>query len=62
MLAPARLGMPDPIARISFAFTQFVEKAIADPVWRASSAKARRLRTEFARSVRENLKADLAEA
>src|SRR3954463_6888092 len=33
MLAPARLGMPDPVARISFAFTQFLEKAIADPVW-----------------------------
>jgi AcrR family transcriptional regulator len=32
-LAPARLSMPDPVARLSFAFTEFVEKAIADPLW-----------------------------
>jgi AcrR family transcriptional regulator len=29
LLAPARLGKADPIARMSFAFTEFVEKAIA---------------------------------
>ena len=33
LLAPARLGLHDPIAGLSFAFTQFLEKAIADPVW-----------------------------
>src|SRR6185312_7000887 len=31
LLAPARLSLRDPIARLSF--TQFLERAIADPVW-----------------------------
>ena len=62
LLAPARLGMPDPIARMSFAFTQFVEKAIADPVWARLVVQSAQAPTEFARSVRANLKADLAAA
>src|SRR3954467_4468797 len=33
MLAPARLAMKDPVGRMSFAFTQFLNKAIADPAW-----------------------------
>ena len=44
LLAPARLGLPDPIARISFAFTQFLTKAIADPDWARLVVRARRLR------------------
>ena len=62
LLAPARLGMRDPIARMSFAFTQFLEKAIADPVWARLVVQSAQAPTEFARSVRANLKADLAEA
>src|SRR6476469_1917014 len=31
LLAPARRGLRDPIARISFAFTQFLDKAMAEP-------------------------------
>ena len=62
MLAPTRLGMPDPIARMSFAFTQFVKKAIADPLWARLVGQSAQAPTEFARSVRENLKADIAEA
>jgi AcrR family transcriptional regulator len=62
LLAPARLGMPDPIARMSFAFTEFVEKAIADPRWAQLVVRSAQAPTEFARSVRANLKADLAEA
>src|SRR5215208_6566309 len=62
LLAPARLGMPDPIARMSFAFTEFVEKAIADPLWAQLVVRSAQAPTEFARSVRANLKADLAEA
>ena len=54
--------MPDPIARMSFAFTQFVEKAIADPLWAQLVVRSAQAPTEFARSVRANLKADLAEA
>ena len=59
---PARLGLRDPIARISFAFTQFLEKAIADPVWARLVVRSAQAPTEFARSVRANLKTDLEEA
>jgi AcrR family transcriptional regulator len=62
MLAPARLGVPDPIARISFALAQFLEKAIADPVWARLVVQSAQTPTEFARSIRANLKADLTEA
>ena len=62
LLAPARLGLRDPIARISFAFTQFLEKAIADPVWARLVVQSAQAPTEFARSVRANLKTDLTEA
>ena len=60
LLAPARLGLRDPIARISFAFSQFLAKAIADPVWARLVVQSAQAPTEFARSVRENLKTDLS--
>ena len=60
LLAPARLGLPDPIARLSFAFTQFLEKAIADPVWARLVVQSAQAPTEFARSVRAHLKTDLS--
>ena len=62
ILTPARLGMPDPIARISFAFTQFLAKAIADPVWARLVLQGVRTPTGFGRGVRANLKADLTKA
>lgn len=62
LLAPARLGIRDPIARMSFAFTEFVEKAIADSHWAQLVVRSAQAPTEFAQSVRANLKADLAEA
>ena len=62
LLAPARLGLRDPIARLSFAFTQFLEKAIADPVWARLVVQSAQAPTEFARSVRARLKTDLSEA
>jgi AcrR family transcriptional regulator len=62
LLAPARLSQPDPIARISFALTQFLTKAIADPVWARLVIQSAQAPTEFLRSVRSNLKADLTEA
>ena len=33
LLAPSLLGEPDPIVRMSLAFTKFLEKAINDPLW-----------------------------
>ena len=62
LLAPARLGLRDPIARLSFAFTQFLEKATADPAWARLVVQSAQAPTEFARSVRANLKTDLDEA
>ena len=62
LLAPARRGLRDPIARLSFAFTQFLEKAIADPVWARLVVQSAQAPTEFARSVRAHLKTDLSEA
>jgi len=62
LLAPARLGLRDPIARISFAFSQFLAKAIADPTWARLVVQSAQAPTEFARSVRENLKTDLNKA
>ena len=33
LLAPSRLGEPDPVERMSLAFTKFLEKAINEPLW-----------------------------
>src|SRR5918994_5608453 len=62
LLAPARLKLSDPVARLSFAFTEFVEKAIADLLWAQLVVRSAQAPTESARSIRANLKADLAEA
>ena len=63
LLAPARLGLPDPIARhILRLQPNFLAKAIADPVWARLVVQSAQAPTEFARSVRENLKTDLTEA
>ena len=42
--------------------TEFLAKAIADPVWARLVVQSAQAPTEFARSVRENLKTDLNEA
>ena len=62
LLTPARLNMPDPIARMSFAFTKFVEKAIADPRWAQLVIRSAQAPTGFVLSVRANFKADLTQA
>ena len=59
LLARSRLDQPDPIERMSFAFTKFLEKAISDPVWARLVVRSAQAP---ASGVRENLKADLAEA
>src|SRR4029079_471084 len=62
LLAPARLGLRDPIARLSFAFTQFLEKAIADPAWARLVIQTSQSPSEPFGGVRANLKMDLAKA
>ncbi|THK35740.1 TetR/AcrR family transcriptional regulator [Ensifer sp. MPMI2T] len=62
LLTPARAELRDPIARLSFAFTQCLEKAISDNEWARLVVQTSQRPTEFGRSVRDNLKVDLAEA
>ena len=62
VLTPARLELRDPIARLEFAFTQFLQKGISDPAWARLVVQSAQIPTEFGRGVREHLKADLAEA
>src|SRR5215204_3742846 len=62
LLAPARLGLPDPVARMSFVLSRFLEKAIAEPAWARLVVQSAQTPTEFARGVRANLKTDLIEA
>jgi len=61
LLAPSRLDEPDPIERMSLAFTKFLEKAINDPLWGRLVVRSVEAPAAIGR-VRENLKADLAEA
>src|SRR5689334_10373654 len=62
LLAPARLGISDPIDPISFGFTQFLERAINEPAWARLVIQSAQAPTEFAQTVRANLKRDLTEA
>jgi AcrR family transcriptional regulator len=62
LLAPARLGIPDPIARLSFGLTKFLEKAIAEPLWARLVIQSAQAPTGVREGIRTNLKADLAEA
>ena len=62
VLTPARLELQDPIERLSFAFTQFLEKAISSPDWARLVVQSSQSRSEFARGIRTNLKKDIVEA
>jgi AcrR family transcriptional regulator len=62
LLAPARLGISDPIARLSFGLTKFLEKAIAEPLWARLVIQSAQAPTGVRQRIRTNLKADLAEA
>jgi AcrR family transcriptional regulator len=61
LLAPLRLDVPDPVERLSFAFTQFLEKAINDPLWGRLVVRSVQVPAALA-GIREHLEADLAEA
>ena len=62
LVAPARLGIPNPIARLSFGLTKFLEKAIAEPLWARLVIQSAQAPTGVRDGIRANLKADLAEA
>ena len=61
LLAPSRLDEPDPIVRMSFAFTKFLEKALDDPIWARVVVRSAQVPAGLDQ-IREHLKADLAEA
>ncbi|HEY5815861.1 MAG TPA: helix-turn-helix domain-containing protein [Solirubrobacterales bacterium] len=61
MLTPAKLELSDPVARLAFMSTQFLEKAISDQVWARLVVQSSQSPTEFARGIREHLKGDLAD-
>ena len=60
LLAPSRLDEPDPIGRISFAFTELLNKALDDPIWARLMVRIAKAPVGLDLSVR--LKADLAQA
>lgn len=62
ILAPARLELEDPVERISFAFIQFMEKAISDSDWARLVVQSAHSPTEFGLGIRDHLKGDLEEA
>jgi AcrR family transcriptional regulator len=61
LLAPSRLDEPDPVVRMSFAFTKFLEKAFDDPVWARVVVRSAQVPAGLDQ-IREHLEADLAEA
>jgi AcrR family transcriptional regulator len=61
LLAPSRLNEADPLARMSSAYAKFLEKALDDPFWARLVVRSAQAPAAFSR-IRENLKADLAEA
>lgn len=62
VLAPTMLAIRDPIARLSFAFTKFLEKAIADPTWARLVVQSAQSPAVFGHGIRAHLKADVAQA
>ena len=61
LLAPSRLDEPDPILRMSFAFTKFLEKALDDPVWARVVVRSAQVPAGLDQ-ICEHLEADLAQA
>ena len=62
LLTPLRLELRNPIERLSFAFTKFLERAGTDADWARLVVQSSQSPTEFGQGVRTNLKADIAEA
>ena len=62
LLTPVRLELRDPIERLSFAITKFLERASSDAAWARLVVQSSQSRTGLGKGVRANLKADIAEA
>ncbi len=62
LLTLVRLELRDPIERLSFAFTKFLERASTDADWARLVVQSFQSPAEPGQGVRANLKADVAEA
>jgi AcrR family transcriptional regulator len=62
LLTPAMRDIRDPVARLSFAFTKFLQKAFSDPAWARLVVQSSYSPDEFGLGMRGHLKADIAEA
>lgn len=62
LMTSSRLERSDPVARLSFAFTKLLEKAIEDPLWARLVVRGAQIVTAPGRGIRTNLRADLVEA
>ncbi len=62
VLTPPHAGLRSPVARLSFAFAQSLEKAVSDTAWARLVVQASQKPNEFGRGVRDKLTADIAEA
>jgi AcrR family transcriptional regulator len=62
LLAPSTQGIRDPIARLSFSFKKFLERAIADPGWARLVIQSSHAPGEFDPKIRAHLKADVEQA
>ncbi len=62
LLAPTMRGLTDPIARLSFAFTKFLDKAMAEPAWARLVVRSTDSPAEFGPGIRAHLRADIADA
>lgn len=62
VLTPPHAGLSNPVARLSFAFAQSLEKAVSDTAWARLVVQTSQKPNEFGRGVRKKLTADIAEA
>jgi len=62
LLTPVRLELRDPIERLTFAFTKFLERARTDAHWARLVVRSSESSAGFGKGVRANLEADVAEA
>ncbi len=62
VLTPPHAGLSNPVARLSFAFAQSLEKAVSDTAWARLVVQTSQKPNKFGRGVRKKLTADIAEA
>ncbi len=62
VLTPPHAGLSNPVARLSFAFAQSLEKAVSDTAWARLIVQTSQKPDKFGRGVRKKLRAEIVEA